>query len=135
MEEKWKLTESQRKLTETRRPKAYRAPGEMNKTEAAYAMHLESLRRAGLITAYAFEAETLKIGPNCRYTPDFRVITQPDGIIEFHEVKGSRCKGTKPYAEDDAIVKIKAASALHPYKFILTWYCKPEKKWLQREIN
>ncbi len=138
--------------------RAYRPrhkPGTMNKTEEAYRDHLDLLKKSGEILDYAFECETLKIGRDCRYTPDFRVIsdermgTQQDfyKIIEFHEVKGTirkkRMAGntpnlqlntTKPFIEDDALVKIKAAAELHPYKFILVWKGL-NGKWEKREIN
>ncbi len=143
--------------------RAYRPkmkPGQMNKTEMAYRDHLELLKKAGDILDYSFECETLKIGPDCRYTPDFRVIKldkcddvhedkfYPSGVefIEFHEVKGTVRKKntfgtkpgitltTKPFVEDDALAKIKMASAIHPYKFILVWKGL-NGNWEKREIN
>jgi hypothetical protein len=127
--------------------RAYHRPGEMNKTETAYAQYLDLLKRAGQVDSWSYEIETLKIGKDCRYTPDFRVITTgfPEdptkpcySIIEFHEVKGtvrkSRTTETKPYIEDDALVKIKAAAEMHPYKFIIVWKGK-DGKWERREIN
>lgn len=120
-------------------------PGVKNKTETAYALHLDSLILKGHVQSYSFESETLKLAPDCRYTPDFRVLRPtvhiknepwtPD-TIEFHEVKGSRAKGLKPFVEDDALVKIKLASVLHPmYKFVIVWFSKSDNEWLKREIN
>lgn len=139
--------------------RAYRPrhkPGIMNKTEEAYRDHLELLKRSGEILDYAFEPETLKIGQDCRYTPDFRVIKFDGGykvpdscvpFIEFHEVKGTvrkkrtvgnttkiQLNTTKPFIEDDALVKIKAAAELHPFKFILVWKGL-NGTWEMREIN
>lgn len=133
--------------------RAYRAKhkkGTMNGTEAAYAHHLHMLKLAGEIVDYAFEPETLRIGPDCRYTPDFRVIKHirhdDEGFlplqyqfeqIEFHEVKGTIRKSQKvdkPYIEDDALVKIKAASEQHPYKFIIVWKGQ-NGSWERKEIN
>lgn len=112
--------------------------GAMNLTEKAYGEHLAKLKLAGEIIDYSYEPETLKIGPDCRYTPDFRVERHTEtthlglySIIEFHEVKGTR-KG-KMFAEDDALVKIKAASEMHPYKFIIVWHDKTA--WRSKEIN
>lgn len=140
-----------------RYPSAYRKrhkPGEMNKLESEYSAHLETLKKAGLIESYSFECETLKLGPDCRYTPDFRVVrlvqidpyknetAHPDVMwhehrVEFHEVKGTRRKKgsttTSPYCEDDALVKIKCAAELHPYKFILVW--RDKDQWMTKEIN
>lgn len=126
--------------------RAYRhrhKPGEQNSTERAYVLHLEALKKSGEILEYSFECETLKLGQDCRYTPDFRVIkyylagTDNDlPIIEFHEVKGTRKKkgaASKPFIEDDALVKIKAAAQLHPYKFIIVW--RDGDAWQTREIN
>lgn len=120
--------------------RAYHHPGEMNKTELAYSQYLELLKKAGEIESWAYEVETLKIGKDCRYTPDFRVLKVAYGFqfIEFHEVKGTIRKknvdATKPYIEDDALVKIKAAAEMHPYKFIIVWRGK-EGIWEKREIN
>jgi hypothetical protein len=108
----------------------------MNRTEAAYSNHLALLKAAGEILDFSFEPEKLKIGPNCHYTPDFRVlIPEPSGepSIQFHEVKGTISKTNKPFIEDDALVKIKAAAELHPYKFIIVWFNKGT--WERREIN
>lgn len=138
--------------------KAYRPrhkPGRMNNTEFEYSKHLELLKQAGEIVDYSFECTKIKIGDDCWYTPDFRVLRRvplpkdlPNGtywcecidIIEFHEVKGTtkkkQSKGVvaKPFIEDDAMVKIKAAAELHPFKFILTWKGL-NGQWEQREIN
>lgn len=81
----------------------------MNKTEKAYADHLETRRLAGEIISWHFETYTLKIAADCRYTPDFMVI-MPDGTMQFHEVKG--------YWMDDAKVKIKVAARNLPHIFI-----------------
>lgn len=81
----------------------------MNKLEGRYALWLLSRRDRGEITSYAFEAEKFRIGFNCWYTPDFRVVL-PNGEIEFHETKG--------FWRDDALVKIRAAAHNHPYRFI-----------------
>lgn len=86
-----------------------RTSGEMNKTEALYASHLDKLQAAGDIAAWWFEVVTFRIAPDCRYTPDFLVM-MPDGIIEVHEVKG--------FWEDDALVKIKVAAQMFPFRFV-----------------
>jgi hypothetical protein len=132
-------------------------PGEMNFLEREYAQHLENLRKHGQIESYSFECETLKLGSDCRYTPDFRVLRMAEGYeiaeayttyIEFHEVKGTTRKkrtttledGTKfydkvskPFIEDDSLVKIKAAAEMHPYKFVIVW--KEGNEWKKKEIN
>ena len=82
--------------------------GEMNKTEAAYAEHLASLRHAGKIQWFKFEGLKFRLADNTFYTPDFEVMAA-DGVIEIHEVKG--------FWEDDARVKIKVAADLYPFRF------------------
>ena len=93
-------------------------PGTMNRTEAAYAGHLEERKASGEVLWYAFEAMTLKLADGCRYTPDFAVM-QPDGQLQMHEVKG--------YWQDDAKAKIKVAASLFPMLFIAV-YKKPKRE-------
>lgn len=133
--------------------RAYRPkhkPGQMNGTELKYCYYLDLLKKSGEILDYSFENTKLKLGDDCWYTPDFRVLrdncfycpTDQDKekhcIIEFHEVKGTKRKkgslDTKPFIEDDAMVKIKAAAEFHPYKFILVWEGL-NGQWEKREIN
>ena len=94
----------------------------MNRTEAAYEYYLNGIRGQGAILEIAFEPEKLRLGTDhaCTYLPDFRVVTS-EGIVEFHEVKGTARTDTKlghsGYWRGDARVKIKAADAAHPYIF------------------
>ena len=83
--------------------------GAMNKTEAAYAQHLEAKKAAGEVAWYKFEAVKLRLADNTFYTPDFAVML-PDGQMEMREVKG--------FWADDARVKIKVAADIYPFKFI-----------------
>lgn len=83
--------------------------GQMNKTEAAYAQHLELLRIAGTIAWYKFEGIKLRLADNTFYTPDFAVMLA-DGLIEMQEVKG--------FWQDDARVKIKVAAEIYPFRFV-----------------
>lgn len=82
--------------------------GALNKSEQAYASHLETLKRAGEIVWYSFEAIKLRLADNTFYTPDFAVMAA-DGVIELHEVKG--------FWSDDARVKVKVAASLFPFRF------------------
>ncbi len=99
--------------------------GALNKTEAAYAQHLELQKRAGLIRAYAFEALTFKLANDTRYTPDFMVLTA-DRVIELHEVKG--------FWRDDALVKVKVAAAQHPW-FVFKAVRKEKAGWEITEVK
>ena len=97
--------------------------GQMNKTEAAYAARLESLKLAGEIADYRFECLKLRLADNTFYTPDFMVL-MPNFTFEMHEVKG--------HWEDDARVKIKVAAELYPFKFIAAR--KVKGAWLFEEF-
>ncbi|NBJ13316.1 DUF1064 domain-containing protein [Microvirga arsenatis] len=83
--------------------------GQMNKTEEAYAAHLELRRIAGEVAWYKFEAFKLRLADNTFLTVDFAVMLT-DGTLEMHEVKG--------FWTDDARVKIKVAADLYPFRFI-----------------
>ena len=78
----------------------------MNGTETRYALILEARKRAGEVREYHYEAVTLKIAHDCRYTPDFLVVLA-DGTVELHETKGRM--------RDDALVKLKVCVRLYPF--------------------
>lgn len=84
--------------------------GVMNKTEQAYSDHLEMLKQTGFVLWFEFEGVTFKVAKDCRYTPDFIVMTSAREL-ECHEVKG--------FWRDEARAKIKmAADKFHPFRFI-----------------
>lgn len=90
-----------------------RKPGEMTKAEQKYADTLQLRKLAGEIVEWHYEAVTLKLADNCRYTPDFSVLLN-DGTKEFVDVKG-----TGP-VDDKSIVKIKvAAEKFFEYRFVM----------------
>lgn len=90
--------------------RARKQPGAMNKSEAAYAQHLETRRLAGEIRSWAYEALKLRLADRTFLTPDF-FVWHADGIVECHEVKG--------FMEDDAAVKLKVAADRWPFRFYL----------------
>lgn len=100
--------------------------GQMNKTEAAYAAHLD--RRIGSeIAWYKFEGLKFRLADNTFYTPDFAVMLM-DGQLQAHEVKG--------FWTDDARVKIKIAADMYPIQFMAF---KPKAKkdgsgWAKEEF-
>ncbi|ALD93483.1 hypothetical protein CR3_4301 [Cupriavidus gilardii CR3] len=83
--------------------------GAMNKTEQAYARHLDLRRQAGEVLWFRFEGMKLRLADNTFYTPDFAVMAA-DGQLECHEVKG--------FWTDDARVKIKVAAEQYPLTFL-----------------
>lgn len=86
-------------------------PGEMNKTEAAYALRLQALKNSGEILWFEFEAVKLKLADNTHLTMDFAVMLA-NGQLEMHDVKGSAA-----IFQDDAKVKMKVAAAKFPFVF------------------
>jgi len=82
--------------------------GAMNKTEAAYANHLEVMKQVGAVIWFKFEGMKLRLADNTFYTPDFAVMAA-DGVMEMHEVKG--------FWQDDARAKIKIAADMYPFRF------------------
>jgi len=110
----------------------------MNKTEARYRDVLDGLRMLGQIEAYAFEAVTLKLARDCRYTPDFLVVKVRKhaalGVfVEFHEVKPASRKGY--FARDDAKVKIKVAARLFPWATFYVVYPAKGGGWEKVRIE
>lgn len=85
--------------------------GQMNKTEAKYAEHLELRKRDGDVLWYHFEGVKLRLADKTFLTVDFALMRK-DGLIELHDVKGG------PIMED-ANVKIKVAAGMYPFKFII----------------
>lgn len=84
--------------------------GKMNKTEAAYASHLDLRKQDGDVLWYRFEGVKLRLADKTFLTVDFPVM-RCDGVMEMHEVKG--------FMMDDANAKIKIAAEMYPFKFII----------------
>lgn len=74
----------------------------LNKTEAEYLMYIRCLGFAWI----GVQNITLKLGHDCRYTPDF-VTVDKNGHLDVREVKG--------FFRDDAKVKIKVAARMFPW--------------------
>ncbi|ALC11239.1 DUF1064 domain-containing protein [Sphingopyxis sp. 113P3] len=90
--------------------------GERNKTEIAYEDDvLKPAMQAGEVLWYAFEPWKIRIGKNCFYTPDYAVLSR-NGQLECHEVKGH-----PRIFMDDAKVKVRAASAVMPFRFLVAF--------------
>lgn len=85
--------------------------GAMNKTEAAYALHLSQQQTAGRVQWFRFEGVKLRLADNTFLTVDFAVLAS-DGRLEMHDVKGARA-----IFSDDARVKMKVAADQYPFVF------------------
>lgn len=89
----------------------------MNKLEADFGIYLEAKKRLNEVIDYRFEAVTLKLAHDCRYTPDWFVM-ESDCTIAFYECKGFR--------REDAMVKLRVAARMFPFKFYLCERSKGE---------
>jgi hypothetical protein len=86
-------------------------PGQMNKTESAYAEHLRGEQSAGRIACWWFESVKVRIAyDSCWLTVDF-MVQLPDGTLEFHDCKGGPTEG-------DAAIKQKVMADLFPFRLI-----------------
>jgi len=83
----------------------------MNKTEVEYAALLQGRAERGDIAWWKYEAVTLKLADNTRYTPDFMVM-RFDGSLEVHETKGG-------FIREDGWLKLKLAASMFPFRFFL----------------
>lgn len=92
----------------------------MNKAETMYAAHLEIQVRAGMVLWYRFEGITLKLGDDCRFTPDFAVMTA-DGRLELHDTKALWKSTGKVHWEEDARVKLATAAEMYPFRVVAVW--------------
>lgn len=84
-----------------------RERGKMNKTEAKWADHLNSLISAGKVVRYWFEPFGLRLshpakGQPLSYTPDFLVL-ENDGTTFVDDVKGR-------HIDEAAYVRVRAAA-------------------------
>jgi hypothetical protein len=98
--------------------------GVMNKTEAAYADHLEQLKRIGQVLWYKFEGMKFRLADKTFLTPDFAVMME-DGHMELHDTKG--------FMTDDANVKIKVAAEMYPFLFVIVRRAKTG--WTMKAIK
>ena len=97
----------------------------MNKTEASLYEVLSLQKATGQLVWVEYERITFKLGPDCRYTPDFDVLTDA-GTLMFYDAKGT-------FATEDAVVKIKAAAEMFPF-FTFYLAVKGRDGWDFREI-
>lgn len=94
----------------------------LNKTEREFLHWLE----AQDFTMISVQSVTLKLGDDCRYTPDFMTIT-PLGNIGFWEVKG--------FFRDDAKVKIKVAARMYRQLGTFTLVFKEKGQFRMEDVK
>jgi hypothetical protein len=90
---------------------------EMNQTEARYEREIiQPAFYKGEVIWYRYEAITLVLGDNTRYTPDF-MVQLGNGTLEVHEVKGG-------FVREDAWIKLKWCAEHFPVKVIMAQWTK-----------
>lgn len=96
----------------------------LNKTEKRW-LDVLRMRRFPLI---AIQDITLRLGDDCRFTPDF--FTVPTTIADrltFWEVKGG-------FVREDAMVKLRVAARVHQWaRFVMAQW--KDGRWTETEIN
>ncbi len=104
----------------------------MNKTEAEFALRLETQKRACEILRYEFEGMTLRFA-NVKYTPDFVVLVPPRGyggditeLVKFIEVKGPFIKGNR----ERAVERFRHAKT-YWHEFTFEMWQKKDGSWNQ----
>lgn len=108
------------------RARARPKPGEMNKTEQAYANYLEALRAGGEILWWKYEGMNLRLAPKTYLRIDFNVVLA-DGTLEMRECKG--------FMEEDALAKLKVAAAMFPFRFVIVRAANRQKtQWTHTEV-
>ena len=111
-------------------------PGVMNRTERAFSEYLQEHKLAGLILDWWFEAITLRLAEDTRYTADFLVL-ELDKTLALVEVKTSylskKTQKVVTLAQDDSLVKLKTVSQFFPFRCKLA-VLQPNKTWNIKEI-
>jgi hypothetical protein len=87
--------------------------------EAEHFQNLEFQRQAGEVLWHAPHSVGLRLADRTFYYPDAMVVSGEDSVLEIHEVKG--------FWEDDALVKIKVAAEMYPFRFVA--WTKNKKEW------
>ena len=112
-------------------PVRKRAGASMNKTEQRFAQYLDGLKLTGGIKTWWFESIRFKIGYDCWLKPDF-LVENAHGELALYDTKGtkrSKTGATKPYAEEDAIVKARAIADKFPIPLYFAWLDNKTGEW------
>jgi ribosomal protein S27AE len=106
---------------------------EMNKTERKYKAYLETLKAAGEILFYRFEAIKVRLGNNCFWTPDFLVVDK-EGFVELHDSKAFWKSKGRVHIEDDARVKmvVTASEEFPVFTVVAVW--EQDGKWHKKTM-
>lgn len=100
----------------------------LNKTEARY---LDWLRTQSDYWI-GVQSITLKLGHDCRYTPDFWAL-DAQGLRAI-DTKATRSDSGKPLVQEDAMIKIRIAARLFPFvRFVIAW--REGEVWQHKEVK
>lgn len=97
----------------------------LTKTEQEFLNRLR-LGIYGEMDWIGIQSVTLKLGDDCRYTPDFP--TMQNGKILFWEVKGK-------HVWEDSIIKIKTAASQFPFWTFYLCQRNPDGSWQDKIVN
>ncbi len=98
----------------------------LNKLETEYLAWLQNQRPMW----FGVQCLTLKIGHDCRYTPDFFVLDETG----LRAVDTKHMRNGKVHIEDDALVKMKCTARLFPWiHIVVAW--RENGVWQHRAIN
>lgn len=100
----------------------------MNSTESQFHLWLKTRQEKGEISDVKFEGITLKLGDDCRYTPDFSYVAE-DGVLELVEVKAGQVKAkivggklrttAKTLMTEAGRLRLHVAAEMFPFRFRL----------------
>src|SRR5579872_2909308 len=107
----------------------------MNKTEAAFALHLDLQKKAGKIRNWWFESMKFRIGKHCWLLIDFLVETNEGKLIGY-DTKGTKkleSGRTAALAEDDSAAKCHALADKYPIPTFFVWK-ERNGEWSRRRM-
>lgn len=113
--------------------------GTMNRTEEAYAAHLETRTD---VVAWYFQSSAFRLADKTFFYPDFKVVIEKADMslwVEYHDTKdfwmrknakGERVEDASMHVEDDARVKMKVAAKFYPEEqFVMVGLRKTTGQW------
>lgn len=119
-------------------PRAARMSG----FERKYQRYLMAESAAGIVKSYVYQPESLKLGNDCRYTPDFAVSFHDRDVVRYVEVKNCnidrRFKHSRvlnPYWRDDGDrIRYLWAKSLYGslYEFVIAMRDPSTGEWVHQ---
>lgn len=104
-------------LTAPRKPRPTTDEEKLNKLEKAFLAYLRAINPPYI----GIQNVTLKLGFDCRFTPDFTYVDKK-GLLWFVDVKG-------PHQWEDSLIKAKTAARMFPWAYFALAKKGIEKPW------